>query len=46
MIVRKVDWMHAGLYFAQEMLERENSNAKIFSILTLAYIIKKYPTEQ
>ena len=43
-LVDGVEWMHACLYFADDLLQTKNNQKKVFYILLLSYIIKKYPT--
>ena len=43
-LVDGVEWMHACLFFADDLLQTPNNEKKLLYILLLSHIIKKYPT--
>lgn len=43
-LVDGVEWMHACLFFADDLLQTTNNEKKVLYILLLSHIIKKYPT--
>mgnify|MGYP002620754170 CR=1 FL=1 len=45
-LVEGVEWMHACLYFKDELLHYPNNKKKTFYLLILSNLIKKYPTAE
>lgn len=42
-LVDGVEWMHHCLRIADDLLQTRNHEKKVFYILLLSYLIKKYP---
>jgi hypothetical protein len=45
-LVASVEWMHACLYFKDELLATVDNKKKTFFLLLLSHLIKKYPTAE
>jgi len=43
-LVDGVEWMHACLHFADDLLQNKSNDKKVFYICLLSHVIKKYPT--